>query len=115
MSKAILILALAVTSQVGLTPHVTTGDNLQKFCTDSTHSQPDDSDLFDICMGFLIGADQGLREAERRPYCLEPGVDYVQVRKIVVKFLDDHPEKLHKTAISAYSEAMSAAFPCAQR
>jgi hypothetical protein len=35
-----------------------------------------------------------------------------QVVKVFVKYLDDHPEELHRVAALLLSEALHSAFPC---
>jgi hypothetical protein len=120
MRKALLALVLAASAQLGSGQTAMVGpassfsaDKLRQFCTDPTHSEPDPAPVYHFCYGFLIGVDEALTESGRRSYCLEPGVDYMQMRKVVVKFLEEHPERLHRSAISEFSEAMTAAFPCA--
>ncbi len=44
--------------------------------------------------------------------CIPDGVTRGQLRDIMVKFLDDHPEKLHHSAASLAARAYEEVFPC---
>jgi hypothetical protein len=44
--------------------------------------------------------------------CLPDGVSYDQIVRVVVKYLQSHPERLHRRGKGLAVEALSAAFPC---
>lgn len=44
--------------------------------------------------------------------CIPKAVKSEQVRDVVIKFLDDHPELRHYAASGLVAEAISKAFPC---
>ncbi len=46
------------------------------------------------------------------PYCVPMGVSSGQLNKVVIKFLNDHPESLHFAAASLTQRALLEAFPC---
>ena len=46
------------------------------------------------------------------PMCIPDGVKMGQIVKIVMKFLDDHPEQLHLRARNIVLDSVAFAFPC---
>ncbi len=46
------------------------------------------------------------------PICLSSGVSEAQLAKIVVKYGDDHPEKLNTPSAWVVMTALQQAFPC---
>lgn len=44
--------------------------------------------------------------------CVPPEVQLGQEVKVVVKYLNDHPEKLHTNAVPLVQGALEIAFPC---
>jgi hypothetical protein len=71
------------------------------------------------CISYIAGVVDGGQFAargERRlfPVCFPPGVDGNQMAKIVVKFGDDHPEKLNNGGTWIVINALRSAFPCGQ-
>ena len=76
-----------------------------------------------FCIGFidgfqqfeqLVDISQGANDANSsaRLICTPDGVTNRQNVKVVVKYLDRHPEFLHKFAAQLVLEAMQEAFPC---
>jgi hypothetical protein len=49
------------------------------------------------------------------PICFPPDVDGFQLSKIVVKYGDDHPEKLNNGATYIVMNALRDAFPCSKK
>jgi hypothetical protein len=87
------------------------GNALLQDCTDP-------SDIFG--MGLCLGLLRGVRDT-RTLYTIAPSafsdcvpqeVTIGQVRSIVVKYLQDHPEKLHYRHALLVNFALSQAFPC---
>ena len=52
------------------------------------------------------------RELPFRVFCAPENVTPLQYVKIVVKFLRDHPEQLHRSQQLLTQDALHAAFPC---
>lgn len=71
-----------------------------------------------ICLGWINGAVQGASgtistEPEKPNYCTPKfGGSIGQYTAVFLKFLRDHPEKLHLPAIYLFHQAMAQAFPC---
>jgi hypothetical protein len=74
-----------------------------------------------LCLGFMQGIGlmndfyqiSALKGAAL--FCRPNGVNNGQTARIVVKYLRDHPEELHKDELSLTLTALRAAFPCANR
>ena len=71
---------------------------------------------FTACIFFMKGAQSmhefyGLADIPNL-YCLPDGVTVSQAIKVVVKWLNENPDKLHIAAIFAAIAAQSEAFPC---
>ena len=82
---------------------------LKQFCHgDLAVDQP-------ICLGFALAV-AGIVANEPAAgdwrACIPPGVERGQLQGIMVKFLDDHTEKLHFTATTLAAHAFAEAFPC---
>ena len=84
------------------------GNELKKMC----HSEAN----FDqgVCGGFAIAVAGIVDNYPVAGYrtCIPSGVLAGQLNNIMVKFLDDHPERLHYAATSLAVEAFVEAFPC---
>ena len=68
-----------------------------------------------MCYGFLMGADQATSLFAHNAYCLEQGVDFKEIRLIALKYLNAHPEQLHRPAAESLVKALGEAFPCPAR
>ena len=51
---------------------------------------------------------------ETRPYCPPEKLTIAQIQRIVEKFLQDNPAKLHHEAADLEAQALQLAFPCRQ-
>lgn len=84
-----------------------TGNDVKEAChSDSYHDRG-------YCLGFAIA----IAAVVTRPFgpwkaCYPTGVTAGQLRDVMVKFLDDHPELLHVNATSLPARAYTEAFPC---
>ena len=89
--------------------HATTSGNVLKGACGSKNKHDQG-----ICLGFAIAIAAVVGD---EPYlgwraCIPEGVMRAQVRDVMVKHLDDHPEKLHHNADSLVARAFAEAFPC---
>ena len=68
------------------------------------------------CLGFIHGMcsmhDYAARKYSARLYCAPDEVTNGQVRRIIIKFLKDHPNRLHETDLILAVDALREAFPC---
>lgn len=71
-----------------------------------------------VCMSWVSGAVQGAArtftyEPEKPDYCTPGyGGSNGQYAAVFLKYLRDHPEKLHLPAIYIFHQSMAEAFPC---
>lgn len=63
------------------------------------------------CLGMIEGMSVALN-ATSSGVCLPDGVETGQLERVVIKWLQDHPERLHKSRLIEVRSALTAAFPC---
>lgn len=108
------------------------GSALLDWCEDS--EKKDRGVAASLCIGYVSGVADSLalhglgewaeRQATRHPelvappekrrpiFCSPDGGSYGQYVKVVLKFLRDHPERLHEDRRNLVEEALQDAFPC---
>ncbi|MGC9323879.1 MAG: Rap1a/Tai family immunity protein [Desulfomonilia bacterium] len=98
-----------------------TGDELLQECSGAL-SSGDPKDLEDsACMDYIAGfLDSYAVVTSSYPnaalFCLpKEGISDHQTIRIVVKWLEEHPEKLHLNAGKLITEALQDAFPCPKK
>jgi hypothetical protein len=66
-----------------------------------------------LCMGKLIALDKLNPLLQKRyRFCAAPTVNYLQGAMVIIKFLEEHPERLHEEFTLLALEALRSAFPC---
>ena len=66
-----------------------------------------------LCNGMIVGFDYGYSYKNRdKTYCVPSGVNQGQIVKVVRKYIDEHPEKLHELYGKLIIEALNESFPC---
>jgi hypothetical protein len=69
-----------------------------------------------FCLGYLKGVAEMSRLREKvpqlPPVCVPEAVTVGQVRNIVVRYLEEHPEEWHYSSIVLVTNALDEAFPC---
>jgi hypothetical protein len=99
------------------------GNKLLSKCSSAVKLQDNESlspsDMRDAewCLGYVSGIDDGIEIASgtrntARPYCIPEGVTTGQGVRVVVKWLSDHPDKLHNTGRILVVASLADAFPC---
>ena len=68
------------------------------------------TDLFPA--GFCMGLVGGISYAGRPLICVPYGVTYTQLTQVVVRYLDQRPERTHEDFKLLASEALANAWPC---
>jgi hypothetical protein len=68
-----------------------------------------------ICLGqiqmlYLLGFSDRL--GSQAKYCPPDDVTIIQARKVIIKYIDDRPEQLHKPFVFLAIEALRQAWPC---
>lgn len=69
------------------------------------------------CLGYIesaVDTHETLVDWKRIPpkFCMPGNVALDQIRLVVVKNMNEHPEELHKSASSLVLRALNKAFPC---
>ena len=102
------------------------GNTLLKDCNAALNyadnkTQPDAIAEAATCVGYINGVLDTLtmwnaiNEADFKIACFPDGVSPLQLIRVVVKYLNDHPEELHEAAIVLTFRAASTAFPCSKK
>ena len=80
--------------------------------------ESDSATQYNVCAGYVIGLVdyQGTLVAwslvEKPIFCTPDNVRASQLVKVITKWLNEHPEKLHQSASSSVPIALYDAFPC---
>jgi hypothetical protein len=105
----------------------TDGNALLHNCQTIEKAELTDSDAFflQFCYGYIQAVidgetvSRGVRSADKShvydksKFCLpESGILYVQLARVVVKYLKEHPEELHWTASALVHSALVKGFSC---
>jgi hypothetical protein len=92
----------------------TTGNDLQEQCRVNDISSIREAFDGGFCSGFIEGYAQLAMMARSTPkmLCLPQQVTRGQVKRVIVKYFDEHPEKLHLPAAQLVYDATNKAFPC---
>jgi Rap1a immunity proteins len=67
------------------------------------------------CNSYILGVSDVLYVQNTNSMCLPKGVVTGQIIDVVRKYLTDHPETRHYTAVSEITVALQSAFPCKLR
>jgi hypothetical protein len=67
-----------------------------------------------FCLGIIAGYTDALRTSFRNSeiVCMPNQAEWEQRKKVVLKYMNEHPEKLHEYYEVLIMEAMEEAFPC---
>lgn len=99
-------------------PYSLTGNDLLARCAGPYATENDKSEGVAFCQGYIQGIQQmhyivvGLRNVQPL-YCdpTESG-NYDQMQRVLVKYLQDNPQNLHRDARLLVTAAFAQAFPC---
>jgi hypothetical protein len=113
--KCFLLLALLAGAQ---SVHAqTTGNELREQCGAAVRREL--SIGAGLCIGFINGYQQVAAmlppSAKVKLACWPDGVTPNQVAKVVIKYLDNHPERLHLPAVQLIYDATYEVFPCEEK
>jgi len=121
LTIAPLFLCLAFCGKVQA--QTTTGNDLQGKCKDLMDTKST-GNIFGsgFCAGFLTAAiedeaawqasDAVKKQTHFLSFCIPDNGTNGQYLQVFVKYLDEHPEELNKSAIVLLREAFNKAFPC---
>jgi len=109
MKQIIMFFVLCLLTQNALSDYYS-GEDLLKQC---------ESDQYLFCIGYAVGThDAVFLEMENGGsfnnirFCTRKGISTGQIKRVVNKYLNDHPELLHYGASSLVLFALQEAFPC---
>lgn len=92
------------------------GNTLLHNCPDETQRNPSSIIGPAWCYGYLKGIAEMQMVIQETPrliaYCVPEGVTMSQIKSIVLKYVQDHPEDLHYPSIGLVIVALNKAFPC---
>ena len=116
----LLLIALSVSlvSSAGAQDYSLTGNDFLRRCDGPFSSEVEKLGYTSFCTGYLQGFQQmqhivvGMRNV--RPLYCEPiqSANYEQLERIVVKWLKNNPEQLHRDARLLIAKALMETFPC---
>ena len=65
------------------------------------------------CLGFILGVDAGARlAATPKPWCIPEAASNGQIVRVVVNYIDRHPEEMHRHFAVLAFDALLQAWPC---
>ena len=103
-----VMLLLSAQSQAGFY----TGNKLLQLC------ESDSAGEYNTCIGYVMGISDyqttllGWSDLDEPYFCTPAGAMGSQLVKVVTKYLNEHPEKLHVSASGSVANALRLAFPC---
>lgn len=120
MIRNIFLLALLCMAAFPATSHAN-GAQLLSQCNSVIRVLDGDRLEDPIGAGYCMGLMQGIIETTRfyqdrdkSLACLPEGLEKGQAARVVTKFLNEHPERLHETSALLAIVALATAFPCAR-
>jgi hypothetical protein len=118
------LLALALAQAIHPARQITlfgnSADALVMNCRDAVRideEESGDANRRAACLQYIAGVFDGQSysagmKGGKYPVCLDSEVTLTQMAKVIVKYGDEHPEKLHQTAIYLINAALESAYPC---
>ena len=111
-----LLMAVAVVGMLGSGAAMAEGggESLLRYCKSAILDKKDLGDAFGsgYCLGIITAVGELLPPADASVICVPSGVNNKQMARIVVKYLEQNPEQLHKNATTLTIMATKKAFPC---
>jgi Rap1a immunity proteins len=112
---AIVAAALTLVSLPVLGADLQTGNGLAETCKKGDSNDPRGSLSYGVCFGYIVATAEASR-CGNNVYGYSSNVpdsaSFGQIVKVVRKWLDNHPEKLHLGSTSLVAAALQDAFPC---
>ncbi|MBX3324890.1 MAG: hypothetical protein KF682_03225 [Nitrospira sp.] len=111
-------LSVSLASSAGAQDYSLTGNDFLRRCDGPFSNEVEKLGYASFCTGYLQGFQQmqhivvGMRNVQ--PLYCEPtqSGNYEQLERIVVKWLKNNPEQLHRDARLLVTKALMEAFPC---
>jgi hypothetical protein len=117
-TKAYFIALCIVVATVGQCYAQVDGNKIREACQISVQDDPpiitlNDARKSGFCLGFvdaILGLGNDLAEPDR--FCLPNGVTLERAIRVLVKYLDEHPERTSEDALTLSLRVFKAAWPC---
>jgi hypothetical protein len=108
---ALLVLVAASASAADANDYTARG--LLSDCTISLDQQGGVG-LRGFCLGYIVGVVNATSSTAAACIRIPKGVTQMQTQLVVVKWIEDHPERQHEDRVDAVRSAVAEAFPCKQ-
>lgn len=108
VAVAVALVLVSAPASAETNPSLVSGNDVRVFChSESPRRQG-------VCFGFAIAVAEIVANESVAGWraCFPDEVPRGKYDYVMVKYLDDHPEKLHLTATSLAARAYEEAFPC---
>ena len=104
--RGLIVCCLTLFPTIGW-PSFFTAEDVAKHCfkTKSSYSEG-------VCLGYIAGTLDSMYKAYPQQFHCVPDITLGQAEKVILKYLDDHPEKLHIDGSIIVQQAIKEAFPC---
>lgn len=107
---AAALISTVMCSNVAAEMEDVSGALLKKICT--SYVDRPASTLDGMCIGYVVGVMSVVQYTNY--FCRPVKSTHSQATLVVMKYLSDHPEKLHLDADGLVLDALIEAFPCAE-
>ena len=115
----VTILLFVISPSIALGNHFSDGNALLEACRQSTEKSESDNRFNEFnagsCWGYIRATNdmyEVMAQNAKRTICVSPKIGRKQITMVVVKYLKEHPERLHNVASLLIYEAFQEAFPC---
>ena len=106
LSALALIVAFEGSALQAQTNFVKTGNDLSLTCSHFLASDNRSTFNDGVCFGYIVGVTALVNDCEGQ------NVTYGQEIRVVLKYMDDHPEQLDQQSTAIIRRALLGAFPC---
>ena len=112
IALAVLFTAASALGQTTNTDSRSNGNDLLLTCTENS-KRMDGMSHDDFASGYCLGFVQGA-SLSSSDICVPQDVTAGQGTRVVLKYLQDHPEQLHENSATLVRRALKKAFPCSR-
>ena len=123
MKKQALFLAalsfMMIFPAIAFGDHFSDGNDLLEACRQTLEFPESDKNINEFnagsCWGYIRATNdmyEVMAQSAQRTICVSPQIGRKQLTMVVVKYLNEHPERLQNVAALLIYEAFQEAFPC---
>ena len=108
----VILLVVMLLGSLGVSASdISSGNNLLEQC-DEWEKVGGEGFHTGYCMGFINGVRSSVMLFKLNTTCIPEAVTLAQSIRVVHKYLNEHPERLHEHKIILTLDALKEAFPC---